>query len=236
MNVQDVLIAALLRAYPREWLNEYGDELRGVVKSRPLTAAIAADVVWSGVCERVRSIDLATGLGLAAMFVVTLRFASNIAAPALSPYSFTSLLQPSHITLPTIVATPLTSGVFFMLLAAFGAWTHVQTRGSSAASGRAAARVAWLAGLPFFVAGALMLFGVLNVVIVEPGNSAAALNVHGFRYFYYQGSPLSLAPPLTWWAVMLAPVFALPQAWMWGTIGGACARGTLAATRLDLPS
>jgi hypothetical protein len=48
------MIPMLLRAYPRAWRAEYGEELASVLAARPLSVWIVANVLWNGFRERLR--------------------------------------------------------------------------------------------------------------------------------------------------------------------------------------
>ena len=74
MNTKHRIVAALLRLYPAAWRQEYGGEFEDLLLARPLTAAVAADVVFNGLRQRLRAIEPATFLGLLMLTVVTVAF------------------------------------------------------------------------------------------------------------------------------------------------------------------
>ena len=77
MNAKSWFVAVLVRLYPAPWRREYGAELKDLLRTRPLGARAMADVAWHGIRERLRSINLATGFGLAAMLAVAAMFATG---------------------------------------------------------------------------------------------------------------------------------------------------------------
>jgi len=194
MNIRRIIVASLLRVYPARWRAEYGAELTHVLLSRPLSLPVAVDVVWSGLRQRARTADAATFAGLATMLMILAGFLSN-----------TVLLQDSSITLPRVVVKPFRSDLYAFLLIAFGCWVQVWRGGTASSSGNAAVRVSFLGGLPIMAAGLLALFGVLD------------LSTLGYQGGARHPSPVSLD-------VFAAPLFALPQSFLWGTIGGALGR------------
>ena len=74
MNTKQRIVAALLRLYPAAWRQEYGGEFEDLLLARPLTAAVAADVVFNGLRQRLRATEPATFLGLLMLTVVTVAF------------------------------------------------------------------------------------------------------------------------------------------------------------------
>ena len=71
MNSRHWIIAALMRLYPASWRNEFGAELQDLLLARPLTFAIACNVLWSGLRQRGRATEPATIIGLAMAGIVT---------------------------------------------------------------------------------------------------------------------------------------------------------------------
>jgi F0F1-type ATP synthase assembly protein I len=59
------MIRLLLRIYPAAWRAEYGDEFAALLRSKPLTASVIANVILSGFRERLRQSDPAIFCGIA---------------------------------------------------------------------------------------------------------------------------------------------------------------------------
>jgi hypothetical protein len=187
IRLRTMIISGLVRGYPVAWRREYGAELYDTLAARPLNPAIISDVLWTGLRERIRVAEPATLLGLAMMSVVLSEFVSGWAA----------ILEPSRMTLPTVVVKPFQSNFYLLLIFALGCWVNMRPGARLKQSGRSAVRVSFFAGLPVFVAGVLMMLGLLNAPAVGPQ--------HHVR---------------TSLEVICAPLFALPTAWLWGIIGG----------------
>lgn len=149
MNLKSRLVAALVHIYPAQWRREYGSELEDMLLTRPLDAPAIADVVWSGIRQRVRSADLATCLGLAAMLVVAGTFASGL-----------PVLEPSRMTFPAVDIPPLRSNLYALFLVLCGCAIHLRSQTSPSRTGVAAMKISFIAGLPIVVAGLLLLAGV----------------------------------------------------------------------------
>jgi len=184
MNIQRIIVANLLRVYPARWRAEYGAEFTHLLLSRPLSLLVAVDVVWSGLRQRARTADAATFAGLATMAMILAGLLSN-----------TVLLQDSSITLPRVVVKTFRSDLYAFLLIAIGCWIQVWRGGTASSSGKAAARVSFLGGLPIMAAGLLALFGVLDPARL------------GYQGGARHPSPVSLD-------VFAAPLFALPQSFL----------------------
>jgi hypothetical protein len=166
MNMKSRLITALVRLYPAPWRREYGAELEDLLRTRPLGARAMADVAWHGIRERLRSIDLATGFGLAAMLVVAAMFANG-----------QPVLEPSQMTFPAVSIPPLHSNLYALFLVGCGWAIHRHSRTSPSRTGLAAMKISVIASLPVIVAGLLLLAGV-----ARPGalaSSPAAWHVLG---------------------------------------------------------
>jgi hypothetical protein len=214
------LVTVLLRVYPAPWRAEYGSELAELMRMRALSLRIIVDVLWNGVLQRILTAEASTLLGLAMMLVIFGGLVWNIAAPLPSGLGWTSLVEDSSITLPRVIVKPFRSEFYAWLLILTGCFKHVRDGGSVSQSGKAAVKASFLAGLPIMVAGVLMLFGILRVVSLGPADVPTTFQQHGFAYTYYSArhqTPGSLN-------ILLAPLCALPQSWIWGVVGGGFGR------------
>jgi hypothetical protein len=220
MSVRQRLVAALLYIYPFKWRSEYGSELSDLLSKQPLDVAIAADVFWNGLRQRVRSLDPSTVLGLGMMLAVLAELAWNIIAPRPYGEGWTVLLEPSSKTLPTIDVRPLTSEIYFLFLLGSGCWLHLRYDRWPSQSGVAAMRICFIASLPIMLAGVLMLFGVLNVMVAGPGDALTTFHEHGFTYTYYSRDPHPPAPL----SILVSALLRLPESWMWGMLGASLGR------------
>jgi hypothetical protein len=220
MRITERIIAVLLRVYPASWRAEYGLELAELLHVRPLRLRIVGNVVWNGMRQRLRTADASTVFGLAMMLVVLVEFAWNIVSPLPHDFSWTVLLRDSSITFPRVIVTLFRSELYAWLLILIGCFTHVRHGGAIAQSGKAAVKASFLAGLPIMAAGVLMLFGILRVITLGPADMPTSFQQHGFAYTYYDAlhqSPGSLD-------ILIAPLAALPQCWIWGLVGGGLGR------------
>jgi hypothetical protein len=188
------IITTLVRLYPVTWRREYGAELSDMLAARPLNAAIIGDVLWTGLRERIRVAKPATLVGLAMMLVVLSGFVWNMRAGGLG---WAALLHPSGMTLPTVIVKPFLSAFYLLVISALGCWVNMRPGARWYHSGRAAVKVSFFAGIPVILAGVSMMFGLLSAPTIGPQ--------------HYVLTPLE---------VICAPLFALPTAWIWGTIGG----------------
>ena len=216
MNIKGRVVMLLLRLYPSAWRREYGDELSHLLLTRPLGPGTVADVVGSGVRQRIRSTEPATARGLAMMLVIICGLAWNIAAP--SPYgdASTEVLQPTTKTLPPITVKPLASVPYLLFLTACGCWLSLQNGSRVSESGMAAIRVCFIAGVPIMLAGTLVLFGVLGLTALGPGDAPTTFHEHGWTYTYYSADHALTTPQ----SIIVAPLFRLPESWLWGMVGG----------------
>jgi hypothetical protein len=121
------------------------------------------------------------------------------------------LLRESGMTFPPVVVTPFKSNFFALYLMTCGFWTQLRRSTTPSQSGRAAAWATSVAGLPVLLVGVLLM--------------ASALDVSTVRHIAAQ--PYSLVP----WKVVAAPLSFLPQAWIWGWVGGRI--GTFTRARLS---
>ena len=160
MNLKSWLVTALVRLYPSHWRAEYGAELEDLLLARPMGVHAIADVVWNGLRQRVRSLDLATYFGLAALVAVVAAFASG-----------QPVLEPSHMTFPAVSIPPLRSDLYALFLVICGCTIHLRSRTSLVRTGVAAMKISFIAGLPVLVAGLLLLAGLArpDVHAYSPG-------------------------------------------------------------------
>ena len=190
---------ALLRLYPRAWRNQYGAELADLLETRGLPINSIVDIARSAVWQRLRTISPAMVLGVGTMVVV-------LSGVVLSPTAYgrggSALIQPSHITFPTIRVTFFSSEVFALLLIVCGFWTH-RRRGHGSA--KAAMWMTLVAGFPVTVFGLLMLAGAVTAAIPLPAE------------------PNQIVTPLPW-ALILAPPLRMFESAIWGAVGGQLGR------------
>jgi hypothetical protein len=215
MTIKVRIVATLLRVYPVTWRDEYGPELEDILLSRPVGLRTIGDVIWNGLRQRARAAQPATILGLGVMLIIVIGFALNIIAPPAPADSLAVMLRESKKTLPTIVVAPMASDLYVLLLLGGGFWTQLRRGGAPSESGMAAMRLSAIASLPVVLAGILMLTGILGVVVLGPGDVPAAVQP-GFTYTHYSAQHLALNPL----AVICAPLFKLPESWLWGIVGG----------------
>lgn len=209
----------LIRIYPAGWRREYGAELAHVLAQRPLTLMALGDVLWNGVRQRIRDTEPAILMGLTAMLVVSAGVIANIANLTAARGVFGGVLRDSSMTLPTITVTAFETNLYAVALMLCGYWTHLRHGGRASASGMAAVRLGALAGVPVMLAGLLMLVGAVHLRVAGP---ADALLNSGSPWTYTYFTPKPHAP--SWLAVSSAPLLRLPQAWIYGWIGGQLAR------------
>jgi len=208
------LIKALLRLYPRAWRAEYGPELCGVLEARPLTARAAANVLWSGLRQRVRSTEPWVLMGLALMPVSCASIVRTIIAPA--PYS--PNLEFSPYSLPP-VAIPMVLLFEFGLLGGCGCWTVLRHGGTLPRAGLAAIKMQLLNNGPWLLLALLIGVGALDVITLGPGDTPTTFAQHGFTYTFYSAQH---KVPAAWMVVIrLAGPF---DAWILGALGGLVGR------------
>lgn len=192
---KDRIVAALMRIYPAAWRREYGEELTGLLLGRPLTSRVMADVAWNGLWQRGRAAEPSTILGLAAMLLML----SGFVMPGGSHGgAWRALLQPSWRLFPTVNVTFMASEAYALLLVACGCWTYLR-HGGRVKSGREAMRMSVIAGIPIMLVAVLLMFGFLNVAFLDTGGATIR--------------PSALS-------ILVAPLTRLPEAWIWGSIGG----------------
>jgi hypothetical protein len=205
-TLKRVLIDLLLRGYPKAWREEYGPELEDVLIAQPLNVKTMGNVVGNGIRQRVRSADITTYLGVSAMLVVATEAVWTVVVAPPSTRALTGLLQESSKTLPTVVVKPLISEFYVLFLVGCGCAIHVLRGGKASQSGVAAMKITFIAGIPVMVLGMLMLARMLGTIVMGPGDTSA-------------------------WSVFLAPIFRLPECWIWGCVGGGVGRMLLRLRR-----
>ena len=154
MNSRHWIIAALMRLYPASWRNEFGAELQDLLLARPLTFAIACNVLWSGLRQRGRATEPATIIGLGMMAVVAAAFI----------FSSEPVLQPSGITWPPLDVSWLDPSTEFyaLLLMVCGVWTQLKYSDRIRRSAIAAMKLTLIGGIPVMLVGVLMFIGVVD--------------------------------------------------------------------------
>lgn len=157
MKPKNWIIPLLLRFYPEGWRSEYGPELHDTLLARPLNPTILLDVIANGICQRIRTADLATLVGLAMMIVV--------AARVLSHSGEYPLVERSGKLLPTAIVPLFESGLYVLLLFGCGFWTAFRENVKISRAGVAAMKLTFIAGLPIMVVGVLAMFGVVRAEV-----------------------------------------------------------------------
>ena len=210
--MKTMVVAWMLRLYPKAWRAEYGDELSSMLLARPLSVAIVFDIARSAIWQRLRVVLPATWVGIGLMLVTIWAIVSTTMAPP--PYVRSALSERIE-----LLQKPLQSEFYVIVLFAIGFWTAVAGKQSPA---RAAMRAAVVASIPLALIGLLMLTGLLAYAELVPGQKIAMLNARAILYPFYKGIQQIPAPaPLT---LLLSPLLRLPGAWLWGTIGGSLGR------------
>lgn len=215
--MKTTIVSWLLRLYPKAWRAEYGAELADILRSRPLTVRVCADVMLSALWQQTRAVRVPTYVGIGLMLVTLGAIAANIAEPP--PYAWSpgqSLHDkptlPEHIYL---LQRPLHSNFYVVVLAVLGFWTALRGKDGP---GRAAIRASTIASIPLVVIGTLMFAGVLHYVELLPGQAPVSFDERGIIYTFYKGQQQLPGPaPLVY---VLSPLLRLPGAWLWGSIGG----------------
>ena len=187
--------------------------------ARPLTARVMSDVVWSGLWQRARVVDLATRAGLAMLLVTVAAFSWNVAAPP--PYEpQTNARVPALAESAQILQQPLQSELYVLMLVAFSCWIALRRGGTVAATGKAAMKMSFIAGIPLMLAGALILTGVLNITTLAPGDIPTTFREHGLTLTYYTTQNDLPAP----YVLLFSPLFRLPGSFLWGVVGAGLGR------------
>jgi len=193
MTRRNLVVAVLLRCYPARWRREYGEELRHILESHPITTGIAFDVAGNGVRQRARAASPATILGLVSLVLVASQF-------VIAPSGFwPAAVRPSGMTFPTLRITIVASELYVYVGIACGYWTEGRSPGSMSRAGLAAMRMALIACSPVMMAGLLIVAG-----LVDP-------SIAGLAGRTFVPSPA---------AMILSTLGALPPFWIWGSGGG----------------
>ena len=211
MTTKAWIVAALLRIYPAAWRRGYGAELTGLLLGRPLGPGEIADVAWNGVWLRARAAEPSTILGLASMLLML----SGFVMPGGSG-AWSALLQPSWRMFPTVNVTFMASEFYVLLLTACGCWTYLRHGGKATRSGLAAMRMSLIAGIPIMLIAVLLMSGFLDMAFLDPRGAATI-------------RPSALA-------ILVAPLSRLPEAWIWGSIGGCVGKGIARQRRASTPA
>ena len=172
----------------------------------------------------------ATLIGLALLVETVSLLAINIFSPP--PF-----FQNPHTGLPELAGSmalllqPLNTAAYLVILMASTCWLQIRYRASSAQCGRAAAKITFLASSPTLVAGLFILFGVLRMVVLGPGEAPTTFREHGFAFTYYVQQHSDPAR----WFLLASVVLRLPAAYFLGIAGGALGRGIARVTRRSSP-
>jgi len=200
----------LVAAYPAAWRREYGEELRAILASGPITLRIAANVIVNGVWLRARATQPSTLLGLVAMVML---FEAAISRANGLAQSLAAMVRPTSMTFPTVEVRFLSSEVYVWLLVGCGFWTAWRYGLNGRSPAWAAARMSIIAGFPVVLGWLLAATGAAHVSLA--GTGAEGL------------SPLSAAT---------APLIRLPYYAIWGAAGGQLGRWILRLRLRPTPS
>jgi hypothetical protein len=199
MSVRHAVAAVLLKAYPFAWRMEYGAELTDLLAARPLTPFVIADVIWSGLRQRVRAADPSTLLGVSSMLAVV---GGYILTPSRYDETWTAFVRPASMTVPAFTVTFIASEVYAVLLLGCGCWTHLRSGTTPNQSGIAAMRMSLIAGIPVVAGGLLLAAGAIDVT--------------------FSGFAPHVAPrPVP---MVVSTLLRLPEAWFLGALGGGLSR------------
>jgi len=154
----------LVRAYPRSWRDEYGEELAGILAERRLTLRVAADVLVNALMQHFHR-DAPweiCGVGLALWFLMyRLVAVFNHSRPFLLWYWSAGLL----------------------IVLAAGAWTVARSKARILAATAASARAAVIGQ-----AGVVVLY-----LLALPRESAYSFQGHGIYYWFLFTLAIDLA-------------------------------------------
>ena len=190
-------MGALLRLYPAAWRAEYGPELTGILLERPLSARVLADVVSNGL--------VATREGCRTVHDSGTRLDVHLADRA-RPERRT--LRRGRVDGAAAVLDDIPhrhrhvprDEFYVLLLAGCGYWTYRRHAGKPSRCGVAAMRMSLIAGIPVMVIALLMVFGVVDLMPLD-AHAAARMRPSA-------------------WAILAAPLARVPEAWIWGSLGG----------------
>lgn len=183
----------LVASYPSVWRREYGLELADILTSRAITPAIAVDVVWNGCWQRARFSKPSTILGLASVVLILVFFVMMPGAGR----QWTALLQPVATSFRPMTMRFVLAEIYVLGMVACGCWTYLRDRGPLMRSGTAAMRMSLVAGLPIVICALLMLSGFMDLLFPTPQR----------------------VRPLPW-LMLVSPLLRLPEACVWGLVGG----------------
>jgi hypothetical protein len=214
------IIAALLRLYPAAWRLEYGPELRGVLEDRPLGARTVANVVRGGLWQRLRSAEPWMVMGLPLMVFGFAGMTRQIVAP---PAYAPGVEDPG--SWPGAI-------IGLLILMGCGCWTVLRHDGTLPRAGVQVVKMGLLFDVPFFLVALLMGTGVLDVIVLGPGDSPTTFAEHGFAITAYgrDGVAAFVYTPL---GLLLTHLGGLVDCWIFGALGGAVGR---AIRRRPMPS
>jgi hypothetical protein len=123
--------------------------------------------------------------------------------------------------LMALLQHPLNTSLYLLVLFACGLWTSLRHGGDSSKSGRTAIKISILAGIPVMISGAMLWAGVLGAAI-PVAKQFCWLRVSDPTSFWEGLRSATCAPaPL---GFVISPLVMLPQAWLWGTLGGSFGR------------
>ena len=159
-----ILRNLLVRAYPRSWRHEYGEELAGILAQSRLTPGVAADVLVNALTQHFHRDALweICGAGLALWFLMY---------RLVAVFSHDRTLQLSYFS----------AGLLIVLVA--GAWTVARSKARILAAGAASAKAAVIGQ-----AGVVVLY-----LLVLPWESAYSFRGHGIFYWALYTLAINLA-------------------------------------------
>lgn len=194
---KDRIVAALLRLYPLGWRREYGVELSGILMARPLGPRVIADIALNGLWQRGRAAEPSTILGVASTLLMLTGF---VMPGGGSSGVWGTLLRPSWRLFPTVNVTFMASEIYALLLVGCGCWTYLRHGSTAKRCGVAAMRMSVIAGIPIMFIALLVMSGFVGLAVLDARGAATI-------------RPSALA-------ILVAPLTRLPEAWIWGALGG----------------
>jgi hypothetical protein len=198
MRRRHAIARLLVALYPPAWRREYGPELIDILVSRAIAPSVFVDVVRNGLWQRGRASHPSTILGLASVALIVGGF---MMAPSVHGRQWTALLQPVVTTFPPTTIRFIVAEIYVLSMVACGCWSYLRDRGPLNRSGTAAMRMSLIAGLPIAICALLMLSGVMDRMFLAPQR----------------------VRPLPW-LMLISPLLRLPEAWIWGAVGGLLGR------------